>query len=76
MQDTQSPHWIDETINNTRRQLAEESFCHQHRINDKAFTRRRCFTFTNSMLFLMQKTVRSIQSHVHSFFGLCSRICG
>ena len=67
MQDT-CPYWVNETITNTRQLLAEESFCHQHRINDKAFTRQRHFTFVNTMLFLMQKTVRSIQLHVHSFF--------
>ncbi len=67
MQDTH-PYWANESITNTRQLLTEESFCHQHRINDKAFTRKRHFTFVNSMLLLMQKTVRSIQLHVHSFF--------
>jgi hypothetical protein len=68
MQDTHSLQWIDETITTTRQRLVEESFIEQHRINDKAFTRKRHFTFESSMLFLMQKTVRSIQCHVHSFF--------
>jgi hypothetical protein len=67
MQDTH-PYWANETITNTRQLLAAESFCHQHRSNDKAFTRKRHFTFVNSMLFVMQKTLRSIQLHVHSFF--------
>jgi hypothetical protein len=68
MQDIHPLDWIDETITNSRRLLAAQSFCQQSRVNDKAFTRRRHFTFMNSMLFLMQKTVRSIQLHVHSFF--------
>ena len=63
-----SSGWREEALNRSRRLLVEESFCHKHRINDKAFTRRRSFTFVTSMVFLLQKTVRSIQSHIHSFF--------
>lgn len=73
MQDTHPLHWIDETITDSRRLLDQQSFCHQHRVNEKAFTRQRHFTFVNSMLFLMQKTVRSIQLHVHSFFETLGR---
>jgi len=57
-----------QVLNAVRALLVTESFCHQHRANPKAFTRKRHFTFMNSMLFLMQKTLRSIQLHVHSFF--------
>jgi Transposase DDE domain len=67
-QDLDCLRWIEETLTRTRRLLLEESFCHKHRINDKAFTRKRHFTFANSMLFLMQKTLRAIQTHIHSFF--------
>jgi len=67
-QDLHSLRWSEEILIRTRRLLVEKTFCHKHRINDKAFTRRRHFTFANSMLFLMQKTVRSIQKHLHSFF--------
>jgi hypothetical protein len=74
-QDPCSSRWIEETLTHTRRLLVEKSFCHQHRINDKAFTRQRHFTFANSMLFLMQKTVRSIQTHVHSFFEALGQPC-
>jgi hypothetical protein len=73
MQDTHPLHWIDEIITDSRRLLEQQSFCHQHRVNDKAFTRKRHFTFVNSMLFLMQKTVRSIQLHVHTFFEALGR---
>jgi hypothetical protein len=68
MQDTHALNWIHETITTTRQQLVAGSFCHQHRIDNKAFTRRRHFTFVNSMLLVMQKTVRSIQVHVQDFF--------
>jgi hypothetical protein len=67
-QDLHCWRWINEVLARTRRLLRDESFCHKHRINDKAFTRQRHFTFANSMLFLMQKTLRAIQTHIHSFF--------
>jgi hypothetical protein len=69
MQDIPALPWAETAIGATRRLLTQESFGRQHRINDKAFTRERCFTFGNTMLFLMQKTLRSIQLHVHAFFG-------
>lgn len=68
MQDTHSISWVDDSIRQSRQLIVEGSFCHKHRANKKAFVRRRHFTFMNSVLFLLQKTVRSIQLHVHSFF--------
>lgn len=67
MQDTHPLCWINDTLTQTRQLIAEGSFCQEHRVNEKAFTRKRHFTFVNSILFLLQKTVRSIQLHVHSF---------
>ena len=67
-QEPYSLRWIEEALTQSRHLLFEESFCHKHRINEKAFTRQRHFTFANSMLFLMQKTLRAIQTHIHSFF--------
>jgi hypothetical protein len=67
--------WINEITNTIRELLAAESFCHEHRVSPKAFTRKRHFTFVNSMLFLMQKTLRSIQLHLHSFFGALGQFC-
>jgi len=67
-QDLHGLNWIEESVAKTRRLLFEESFCHKHRSNDKAFTRKRHFTFATSILFLMQKTIRGIQSHIHTFF--------
>ncbi len=66
---------INEIISTIRQLLAAESFCHEHRVSPKAFTRKRHFTFVNSMLFLMQKTLRSIQLHVHSFFEALGQFC-
>lgn len=68
MQDTHPSFFLDESLNHTRQLVAQESFCHQHRADEKAFTRKRYFTFMTSVLFLLQKTVRSVQLHLHSFF--------
>jgi len=68
MQDTHPSYWLNESVQRTRQLLAQESFCHRHRAHEKAFTRKRCFTFMTSVLFLLQKTIRSVQLHVHSFF--------
>ena len=67
--------WSHEIITTIRQELLSESFCQAHRINAKAFTRKRHFTFINSMLFLMQKTLRSIQLHLHSFFEALGQSC-
>ncbi len=76
MQDTQPLNWVNESIAQTRRLIAEESFCHEHRVDQKAFTRERYFTFLKSMLFLLQKTTRSIQLHLHSFFEALGQVLG
>lgn len=60
--------WRDESLGRTRQFMAQESFCHQHRVHEKDFTRKRCLTFMISMLILLQKTIRSMQVHMHSFF--------
>ncbi len=58
----------------TIRQLFEQpEFCHRHRSDDKAFTRRRALRFVHVMVFLLQKTVRSIQLHLHDFFESLGR---
>jgi hypothetical protein len=69
MQDTHPLSWVNDTVTHSRQIIAEGSFCEKHRADKKAFTRKRHFTFVNSILFLLQKTVRSIQVHVHSFFA-------
>lgn len=68
MQNTPVLQWIDGIITATRQLLVDGAFCRQHRIDEKAFTRKRYFTFFNTMLFLMQKTVQAIQTHLHDFF--------
>ena len=68
MQDTHLSFWLNEALNHIRQLVGDQWFCHQHRADEKAFTRKRYFTFMNSVLFVLQKTVRSVQLHLHSFF--------
>lgn len=65
---------IEQTVVETIRQLLQEqSFQHRHRRGDKDFTRRRELTFENVVVFLLQKTVRSLQIHLHDFFDTLGR---
>ena len=57
------------TLQTTRELIHDESFCQRHRTSDKHFTRRRKLPFVNVMVMLLQKTVRSIQLHLHDFFA-------
>ena len=65
---------LSERVVKTIRQLFEQpEFCHRHRSDEKAFTRRRALSFVHVMVFLLQKTVRSIQLHLHEFFESLGR---
>ena len=57
------------SLHTTRELIHDESFCHRHRSSDTHFTRRRKLPFVNVMVMLLQKTVRSIQLHLHDFFA-------
>ncbi len=57
--------FIIETI---RQMLGEASFCERHRCRPQDFSRRRHLGFVRTAVFLLQKTVRSIQLHLHEFF--------
>lgn len=59
----------EKTLQTTRELIHEESFCHHHRAGEKDFTRRRKLPFAQVMVMLLQKTVRSIQLHLHDFFA-------
>jgi hypothetical protein len=56
-------------IQTTRELIHDKLFCHRHRTSDKHFTRRRKLPFVNIMVMLLQKTVRSVQLHLHDFFA-------
>jgi hypothetical protein len=57
------------TLQTTRELLHDELFCQRHRTRPTHFTRRRKLPFVNVMVILLQKTVRSIQLHLHDFFA-------
>src|SRR5580704_5174997 len=48
--------------------MAQEQFCVRHRSEPRHFTRRRRLTFMKVLVLAMQKTVRSVQLHLHEFF--------
>lgn len=54
-------------IETLRRQLCEAQFIARHRVRPEDFTRQRQLTFPVVMLFVLQKTVKSIQRHLHEF---------
>ena len=51
-----------------RRLIVAPDFCLRHRRGEHAFTRKRLLTFSVVLLLLLQKTTKSVQRHLHSFF--------
>lgn len=51
-----------------RARIFAADFCARHRRDTKDFTRERLLPFPVVMLLLLQKTTKSIQRHLHSFF--------
>lgn len=56
-------------VDGMRELLVEGSFASRHRTHEKAFTRKRSLTFVRVMLLIIQKTLRSVQLHLHDFFA-------
>src|SRR6266851_2238747 len=54
-------------IETLRHQLCDADFSARHRVRPEDFTRQRQLTFPIVMLFTLQKTVKSIQRHLHEF---------
>ena len=54
-------------IETLRQQLCDADFSGHHRVRPEDFTRQRQLTFPLVMLFTLQKTVKSIQRHLHEF---------
>ena len=61
------PIYLIELIQSLRRQLLDADFIARHRVRPEDFTRQRQLTFPIVMLFVLQKTVKSIQRHLHEF---------
>jgi len=52
----------------TTRELIESTeFKNQHRRNERSFVRKRCLTFSVVIIYLLQKTLRSLQLHLNDF---------
>src|SRR5438477_759507 len=61
------PTHVLRLIETLRRHLCDEKFSARHRVRPEDFTRQRQLTFPVVMLFTLQKTVKSIQRHLHEF---------
>src|SRR3954465_9200176 len=51
----------------TRELIDSNAFQHQHRLNDRCFVRKRCLSFSCVLMFILQKTIRSLQLHLNDF---------
>src|SRR5213593_640285 len=61
------PAHVVALIETLRRKLCDLDFSARHRVRPEDFTRHRQLTFPVVMLFTLQKTVKSIQRHLHEF---------
>lgn len=56
-------------IETVRARLADVRFWARHRTTPRAFTRRRKLPFDHVVLLLLQKSLKSLQLHLHEFFA-------
>jgi hypothetical protein len=69
MQEHPNHRAVSEHIIQTIRQLlGSASFCNRHKRRPQDFTRERHFCFMRTVVFLLQKTLRSVQLHLNEFF--------
>ena len=61
------PNHLIILIQALRAKLRDADFLARHRVRPEDFTRQRQLTFPVLMLFILQKTVKSIQRHLHEF---------
>jgi hypothetical protein len=66
MNETISTH-VAKLVESLRRLLCAPDFIARHRLRPVDFTRQRQLTFPVIMLFTLQKTVKSLQRHLHEF---------
>src|SRR5213594_474386 len=59
------PNYLIQLIERLRGKLRQNRFLECHRMRPQDFTRQRQLTFTVLMLGILQKTVKSIQRHLH-----------
>jgi hypothetical protein len=63
------PAHVVNFIEKLRRELCDPAFINRHRMRAEHFTRERQLTFPIVMLFILQKTAKSIQRHLHEFLN-------
>jgi Transposase DDE domain len=61
------PNFLIALIENLRRKLLDPVFLARHRVRPEDFTRQRQLTFPVMVLFVLQKTVKSIKRHLDEF---------
>lgn len=64
---TPIPVYLTGLVDTLRTRLLAPDFLARHRVRPEDFTRHRQLTFPIVMLFVLQKTVKSIQNHLHEF---------
>jgi len=67
------PIYLLTFIENLRAKLLDPQFLARHRERPEDFTRQCQLTFPVVMLFILQKTVKSLQRHLHEFFNELAR---
>jgi hypothetical protein len=67
--ETDEPSSQEEAVDRIGALLGESSFVERHRRRPKDFTRKSRLSFMNSVVLLLQKSVRSAQMHMNEFFG-------
>jgi hypothetical protein len=63
------PAYLSQLVEKLRAQIIDPEFMARHRGRPEDFTRQRQLTFPIVMLFVLQKTVKSIQRHLHEFLN-------
>lgn len=61
------PNYLITLVEALRAKLRDPKFLARHRVRPQDFTRHRQLTFPVLMLFILQKTIKSIQRHLHEF---------
>lgn len=68
MQNPTSVNPCGNSVVATAREVIDSpSFQHQHRLNKRCFSRRRRLSFSSVLMFIVQKTIRSLQLHLNDF---------
>lgn len=62
-----APEYLVTLVQALRTLLRDPKFLARHRLRPEDFTRKRQLTFPVIMLFILQKTIKSIQRHLHEF---------